>query len=141
MEIMRMHHVGIVMPTTEKAYEIMQLLGLEVDYEGFVDAYHADLIFTKYGKSDSPIEFIIPREGVLKEFNHGNGGIAHIAFEVDDIEAVGRELEESGKGMLEKAPVKGTDDIMVNFLRPKHSNGILLEFIEKVAPINYDYGK
>jgi Lactoylglutathione lyase and related lyases len=135
MKPMRMHHVGIVMPTIEKAHEIIDLLGLEVDYEGFVDAYHADLIFTKYGEHDSPIEFIVPHEGVLTEFNNGKGGIAHIAFEVEDVEAVAKEMEESGKGMLERAAVQGTDDIMVNFLRPKYSNGVLIEFVQTVAPI------
>lgn len=141
MKPMRMHHVGIVMPTIEKAQEIIDLLGLEVDYQGFVDAYHADLIFTKYGEHDSPIEFIVPHEGVLTEFNNGKGGIAHIAFEVEDVEAVAKEMEESGKGMLEKAAVEGTEDIIVNFLRPKYSNGILIEFVQTVAPINYNKGK
>lgn len=141
MKPMRMHHVGIVMPTIEKAKEVMELLGLEVDYSGFVDAYHADLIFTKHGEHDAPIEFIIPREGVLKDFNNGKGGIAHIAFEVDDVEALGKEMEAKGRGMLEKAPVQGTEDIMVNFLRPKYSNGILFEFVETVAPINYNFNK
>lgn len=141
MKPMRMHHVGIVMPTIEKAQEIMDLLGLEVDYSGFVDAYHADLIFTKYGEHDAPIEFIIPKEGVLKDFNGGKGGIAHVAFEVEDVEAIGKEMEESGRGMLEKAPVQGTEDIIVNFLRPKHSNGILFEFVQTVAPINYNFNK
>lgn len=139
MKPMRMHHVGIVMPTIEKAQEVMELLGLEVDYMGFVESYHADLIFTKYGEHDAPIEFIIPREGVLKDFNDGKGGIAHVAFEVEDVEAIGKEMEASGRGMLEKAPVQGTEDIIVNFLRPKHSNGILFEFVQTVAPINYDY--
>lgn len=139
MKPMRMHHVGIVMPTIEKAQELMDLFGLEVDYRGFVEAYHSDLIFTKYGEYESPIEFIIPREGVLKDFNGGKGGIAHVAFEVDDVEAISEEMRAKGKEMLEKVSVPGTEDIMVNFLRPKHSQGILFEFVQTVAPINYDY--
>ncbi len=139
MKPMRMHHVGIVMPTIEQAQEIMNLLGLTVDYSGYVDAYESHLIFTKHGEYDSPIEFIIPTGGVLKDFNGGRGGIAHVAFEVDDVEAVTEEMNLNGKEMLEKVAVTGTDDIKVNFLRPKHSNGVLFEFVETVAPINYDY--
>lgn len=135
MKPMRIHHIGVVLPTMEAAQHIMDLFGMEVDYTGFVDAYHADLVFTKYGDRESPIEFIIPKEGVLKEFNGGKGGIAHIAFEVDDVEAVRAEMEEKGMKMLEKKAVKGTDDIMVNFLRPKYSEGILFEFVQTVAPI------
>lgn len=135
MKPMRIHHIGVVLPTMQAAEHLMDIFGLETDYKGFVDAYKADLIFTKYGDRESPIEFIIPREGVLKDFNGGKGGIAHIAFEVDDVEAVREEMEAKGMKMLEKKSVRGTDDIMVNFLRPKYSEGILFEFVQTVAPI------
>ncbi|WMI82623.1 VOC family protein [Anaerotignum sp. MB30-C6] len=141
MKPMRMHHVGIVIPTIEKAQEIMDLLGLTIDYTGYVEAYEADLIFTKHGEFDSPIEFIIPQGGVLKDFNEGRGGIAHVAFEVEDVEAVAKEMQSKGKKMLESASVPGTEDIKVNFLRPKYSNGILFEFVETVGPINYSFQK
>ena len=134
---MRLHHVGIVLPTMEAAHDFMKTNGLEVDYAGFVDAYHADLIFTKKGEYSSPIEFIVPREGVLKNFNGGRGGIAHIAFEVDDVEAVRQTMEKESDGcMLEKKAVQGTDDIIVNFRRPSTDAGILVEYVQTTAPIN-----
>ena len=137
MKPMRMHHVGVVLPTVEQAERLIELFGLEVDYRGYVKSYHADLIFTKYGpRLESPIEFIIPHEGVLTRFNGGKGGIAHIAFEVEDVEAASRELEAQGLEMLEKEAVEGTSDIIVNFLRPKYSEGILFELVQTVGPID-----
>ncbi|WP_442902033.1 VOC family protein [Faecalispora jeddahensis] len=134
---MRMHHVGIVLPTVEQAEHLIDLLGLEVDYRGYVKSYHADLIFTKYGPMmESPIEFIIPHEGVLTKFNNGKGGIAHIAFEVEDVEAASQELRDQGLEMLEPEAVEGTSDIIVNFLRPRYSEGILIELVQTVAPID-----
>ena len=138
MKPMRMHHVGIVLPELSYAQDLIDMFGLEVDYKGFVNAYHADLIFTKYGEKESPIEFIIPKEGVLTKFNNGKGGIAHIAFEVDDIEACSKELIDRGFEMLEKAPVEGTSDIIVNFLRPRYSQGILVELVQTVGEIKRD---
>jgi methylmalonyl-CoA/ethylmalonyl-CoA epimerase len=136
MQRKRIHHVGVVLPTLEAVKDVMTLFGLEKDYGGYVESYQADLIFTKYGEHESPIEFIIPHEGsVLKDFNGGKGGIAHIAFEVDDIEAVRREFEAKGRHMLEQKAVKGTDDIVVNFMRPRYSDHILFEFVQTVAPI------
>ncbi|MEA4973082.1 MAG: VOC family protein [Candidatus Metalachnospira sp.] len=135
---LRMHHVGIVLPSIEAANEVMDVLGVEVDYTGFVKSYTADLIFTKYGPNESPIEFIIPRGGVLSEFNNGKGGIAHICIEVNDIKAATEELLGKGFQMLEKEPVEGTEDIIVNFLRPKYSKGILIELAETIAPIKRD---
>lgn len=136
MKPMRLHHVGIVLPTLEKAHEFMQNNGLEIDYAGYVDAYQADLIFTKFGEYASPIEMIIPHAGVLTQFNGGRGGIAHIAFEVDDVEAVRQEMEKQRPGcMLEKKAVQGTDDIIVNFRRPSTNEGILVEYVQTIAPI------
>ncbi|AEB76361.1 VOC family protein [Clostridium botulinum] len=135
MKPMRLHHVGIILPTLEAAHRFLETFGLEVDYQGFVDAYHADLIFTKYNENESPLELIIPKEGVLTEFNNGKGGIAHIAFEVEDVESVRKEYESKGMKMLEGKAVPGTSDIIVNFLRPKYGEGILVEFVETVAPI------
>ncbi len=136
MKPMRMHHVGVVVPTIETAKEFMDIFGLETDYSGYVEAYKADLIFTKYTDKDSPIEFIIPsKESVLAKFNDGKGGIHHVAYEVEDVEAVRKEYEAKGMGMLEKEAVVGTDDIIVNFLRPKYSKGILVEFVQTVGPI------
>ena len=140
MRPMRMHHVGVVLPTVEQAERLIELFGLKVDYRGYVKSYHADLIFTQYGPNESPIEFIIPHEGVLTKFNNGKGGIAHIAFEVEDVEAASRELREQGLEMLEPEAVEGTSDIIVNFLRPRYSEGILFELVQTVGPIDYSGG-
>lgn len=39
---MRMHHVGIVLPTIEAAKEVRTSSGAEVDYTGYVKAYTAE---------------------------------------------------------------------------------------------------
>ena len=135
MKPMRLHHVGIVLPSLEQAYSLLENIGLEVDYQGFVKAYDADLIFTKYMDSESPLEFIIPREGVLTKYNGGKGGIHHLAYEVEDVEAVRQEFESKGFSMLESQAVEGTSDIIVNFLRPRYSEGILIEFVQTVGSI------
>ena len=87
MKPMRLHHVGIIMTTMEKAKAFMEQFGLEEDYMEYVDAYHAYCLFTKYSEYESPIELIIPTEGVLTEFRNGKGGLHHIDFEVEDVEA------------------------------------------------------
>lgn len=139
---MRMHHVGIVLPTLKQAYEFVERFGLEVDYEGYVKAYKADLIFLKYGPDSSPVELIIPDEdSVLASYNGGNGGIHHICYEVDDVAAVTAEFEAKGMRMLEKEPIEGTEDIIINFLRPKHSDGILVEFVQTIKPINKEFSR
>ena len=136
--IIRVHHWGIVLPTVEKAEAFIKQFGLVEDYRGYVEAYDANLIFTTRGDGHDAIEFIIPLSGVLTEFNKGKGGIAHVAYLVDDIEATSAELRAQGFEMLETVATKGTDEIIVNFIRPKYTQGILVELIEQIGEINYN---
>ena len=132
MKPMRLHHVGIIMTTMEKAKAFMEQFGLEEDYTEYVDAYHAYCLFTKYSEYESPIELIIPTEGVLTEFRNGKGGLHHIAFEVEDVEAARKEYTEKGLEMLETSAVEGAGGIIVNFLRPRYGFGVLVEFVQQV---------
>lgn len=127
----RIHHIGIVMNDRSRAESFMDIFGFEVDNEEYVDAYHAQCIFTKVQGTEVALEFIIPTEGVLTEYNNGKGGIHHIALEVDDVEAVRQEYEAKGLHMLEESAVQGACGIIVNFLRPRYGAGILVEFIER----------
>lgn len=132
MKPMRLHHVGIIMTSMERAEAFLEQFGLEKDYMEYVENYHADCLFTKYGENESPVELVIPTEGVLTEYNKGKGGIHHIAFEVEDVEAARQEFEDKGLEMLEKEAVEGAGGIIVNFLRPRFGFGVLVEFVQQV---------
>lgn len=132
MKIMRLHHVGIILKDMETAEAFLKQFGLEEDYCEYVEAYHAYCLFTKFGEDESPVELVIPTEGVLTEYRGGKGGLHHIAFEVDDVEAAKKEYEEKGLMMLEDVPVVGAGGIAVNFLRPRFGFGVLVEFVQQV---------
>ena len=125
----RLHHVGIILPKEEYVREIMDMYGLESDNEGMTP-YDTKFIFTKMNPqaSESPIEFLIPYSGVLAEYNGGKGGIAHICFEVDDIDAACEEFREKGYALLEETckMVEGTN-MKINFVKPRSNHGILIE--------------
>lgn len=132
MDRIRMHHVGIIVPTRERVNEFLEIFQFEVDREEYVEAYHAQCIFTKRNASETALEFIIPDSGVLTEYNNGRGGLHHIALEVEDVETVRQEYEAKGRKMLEERAAQGACGIIVNFLRPKFGAGILVEFIQRV---------
>lgn len=132
MKPMRLHHVGIIMTTMEKAEAFLEQFGLEKDYMEYVEAYHAHCLFTKFNEKESPVELIIPTEGVLTEYNKGKGGLHHIAFEVEDVEAAKEEFTGKGMEMLEDTAVEGAGGIIVNFLRPRYGLGVLVEFVQQV---------
>ena len=128
----RLHHIGIILPSEEVVKDFMDMYGLEEDYSGYVAPYHAKYIFTKMNPdySDSPIEFLIPDSGVLAEYNGGKGGIHHICYEVDDVDAACAEFREKGYKLLEETCPDVNGIMKINFVRPKYSHGSLVEFME-----------
>ena len=90
MEHMKLHHVGIVMNSQERADRFMKKFGLETDYMEYVESYKSNCLFTKHKEDETPIELVIPLEGGLATYNNGKGGMHHIAFEVEDVEEVKR---------------------------------------------------
>ena len=126
-----LHHVGIVQPTEADAAAMMALLGLEEDYRGFVPQWRALCIFTKPNGA-SPIEFVIPDGGPLADFNHGLGGLHHVALRVADLDAVARRLEAEDMRLLEREHVKGAGNFLCNFLSPVFTRGITIEFVQLI---------
>jgi lactoylglutathione lyase/methylmalonyl-CoA/ethylmalonyl-CoA epimerase len=127
----KVHHVGIIMPTLERAGEFIELFGLEEEYRGYVDSYQAWCIFLE-PNGGSKIELIVPTGGKLAEYNGGKGGLHHIAFDVADVEAARLEFAEQGIRLLEDKAVPGAGNIIVNFMRPRDGKGILTEYVETV---------
>ena len=82
MKPMRLHHVGIIMTTMEKAEAFLEKFGLEKDYMEYVAAYHAYCLFTKYTEKESPVELIIPTEGVLTEFNSRGQSVVMVTHDI-----------------------------------------------------------
>jgi methylmalonyl-CoA/ethylmalonyl-CoA epimerase len=66
--------------------------------------------------------------GVIPKYIEKKGeGIHHIAFEVQDIYAEMKRLQEEGFVLLDDRPKEGADNKLVCFLHPKGTNGVLIE--------------
>jgi methylmalonyl-CoA/ethylmalonyl-CoA epimerase len=126
-----LHHVGIVCPDEGDARELMAMLGLTEDYRGYVPQWHALCIFTR-PMSGSPIEFVIPDDGPLMNFNRGAGGLHHIALQVPDLDRLAQKLEAEGMKLLEREHVKGAGPFLCNFLSPAYTRGIIIEFVQLI---------
>ena len=127
-----LHHVGIVLPSEERASSLMALLGLPESHRGYVDAYDATCIFTR-GNGGSAVEFVVPSGGKLAEFNRGAGGLHHVALAVESIAAVAARLAGRGIALLEDEPVQGAGNFLCNFLSPAYTRGIIVEFVQEIA--------
>ena len=59
------------------------------------------------------------------------GGVHHIAFNVDDVQAALTECEENGIQLIDKTPRKGAENLNIGFLHPKSTHGVLTELCEQ----------
>ena len=124
------HHTGIVAPSEEQVSILMDVMGLEEDYRGYVPQWSALCIFTRAAPGSSPIEFVVADAGPLLDFNSGVGGIHHVALAVESLDEVARELAARDMELLEREHVKGAGPFLCNFLSPIYTRGVQLEFVK-----------
>lgn len=129
----RVHHVGVVVASEAQALTQMARLGLKEDYRGRVEAWDVLCIFAQ-ANGGSPIEFVVPgKEGPLRSFNNGLGGLHHLALTVPDLAEAMRRFEVLGMKFVAEQPVKGAGPFLCNFLPPIYTRGFAIELIQELG--------
>jgi methylmalonyl-CoA/ethylmalonyl-CoA epimerase len=127
-------HIGIAVKSLKDSNALFeQLLNTssykeeEVAAQGvitsFFQAGQAKIELLEAMHPDSPIHKFIERKGE---------GIHHIAFEVPDIRAEMKRLQEAGFQLLNEDPAIGADNKWVCFIHPKSANGVLVEICQTI---------
>ena len=83
------------------------------------------------------IELIHPLDGagpVKKFLETRGGGLHHLCFESDDIEADMERLVAKGYRFLSDKPQPGAHGTRVAFIHPKSTDGVLIELAEHPNP-------
>ena len=130
--IRRLDHIAIAVP----------------DIEAAIARFADDLGLTLAGREDVPsqstttsflpidgtqIELIHPMNGegpVQTHLDKRGGGLHHLCFETDDIDADMSRLQEKGYRFLSEAPQPGAHGTRVAFIHPKSAGGVLIELAE-----------
>ena len=127
----RLNHVAIVVPNIEKAAAIYrETLGATVSSPQALPAHGVTVVFVTL--PNTKIELLEPLgEGSpVRGFLERNpaGGMHHICYEVDDIQAARDRLKSEGARVLgDGEPKLGAHDKPVLFLHPKDFCGTLIE--------------
>ena len=131
----KIEHIGIAVNSLEKSIPLFeQLLGTLCYKTESVTSENVNTAFFKTG--DSKIELIEgSAEGsVIQQFIEKKGeGIHHIAFSTENIEAEIKRLKSLGFEFIQDIPKKGADKKLVCFLRPKSTNGVLIELCQEIV--------
>ena len=127
--ITALDHIAIAVPDLDKAIKrFMEDFGL--DFNGTEDVIDAKTSTAFFPLPPTSIELVHPLNGagpVAKFLEKKGGGLHHLCFRSDDIEADVTRLREKGYQFLSEAPSDGAHNSKVIFIHPKSCDGVLIE--------------
>ena len=133
--IRRLDHIAIAVPDMEAAIaRFVDDLGIELAGREDVPSESTSTAFLPI--DGTKIELIHPIAGegpVAAYLEKRGGGLHHLCFETDDIEADMARLKEKGYRFLSEAPKPGAHGTRVAFIHPKSCGGVLIELAEHPA--------
>jgi len=128
-------HIGIAVKDLTVSIPLFaQLLNTPCYKTETVETEKVNTAFFKQGTTKIELLESMDAEGVIAKFIAAKGeGVHHIAFEVADIGAEIKRLDEAGFKILNPVAKKGADNKLVCFLHPKTTNGVLVELCQTIV--------
>ena len=132
-KILGIEHVAIAVSSLKEPSRVFgDILGIDnTSTEEIIDQkVVTDIFDTGRGKvelleatsDDSPVSNFLEKRG---------NGVHHIAFLVDDLEIALKDLAESGIDLIDRSPRIGAEGMLIAFLHPKSTGGVLVELCQK----------
>lgn len=134
MQLDRFDHVGIAVSPdalAEARSVLEDVLGAGDPREEVVEEQGVRTLIYQVG--DGKVELLVPldEEGPVARFiERQGGGLHHVAFEVEDLEASIREVANAGVDVIDEEPRGGVEGSLIAFLHPKSTFGSLIELVE-----------
>jgi methylmalonyl-CoA/ethylmalonyl-CoA epimerase len=128
----KIYHLGYAVENLDTA------AGFYREYFGAVtgepeEVEEQGVIATMFDVGESKIELVQPTrpDSPVGTFIAERGeGFHHVAFQVEDLEAILKELKEHGIELIDDVPRVGVGGTRVAFLHPKGILGVLTELVE-----------
>lgn len=132
--MLRVEHIGIAVNKLSVSIPLFEkLLNTPCYKQEEVDSEQVQTAFFRQGETKIELlEATGPDSAIAKFLDKKGEGMHHIAFEVTDIYAEMKRLQEEGFVLLQEMPKKGADNKLICFLHPKHSNGVLIEICQDI---------
>lgn len=127
-------HIGIAVKSLADSVPLFEkLLNTRCYKTETVESEQVNTAFFQTGQAKIELLESASPDGVIARFVDKKGeGIHHIAFEVADIRAEMKRLQDEGFVLLNPEPKKGADNKLVCFLHPKGTNGVLIEICQGI---------
>ncbi len=128
----KVHHIAVLVSDLEAALApFRDLLGLPLSRLETVGEQNARVAFLPIG--DTRIELVEPLDkgGALGRFlERTGGGLHHVCFEVEDLEAALATLKARGARLIDEQPRPGGHGMRVAFVHPSSTARVLVELAE-----------
>ncbi len=130
----KVEHIGIAVQSLAEAIPLYEkLLNTPCYKTELVENERVNTAFFKTGENKIELLESTDPDGVIAKFIAKKGqGLHHIAFEVDDIVAEMRRLQQAGFTLLQEEPKKGADNKLICFLHPQSTQGVLIEICQEI---------
>ncbi len=131
MKTLKIDHIGVAVKSAEEASKMFStVLKLETEEELLEDR-KLKIVMVKIGESRVELVEDLNPDGTVSKFIEKRGeGLHHMAFEVDDVNKAVEEMKKNGYRVLSE-PKLGAGGMLVAFVHPKDTHGILLELVER----------
>ncbi len=132
--LQKIDHLGIAVKSLDETVPYYEkVLGLKCESREEVPSQKVRVAFFSVGEVH--LELLEPTspESPIAKFLEKNpaGGIHHIAFRTDNIEGQLKQAADNGVKLLHEKPFEGAHEMLVAFLHPKSTFGVLTEFCAK----------
>lgn len=130
---MRLEHIGIAVRSLSESVPIFEkIFGVKASQVEHVPEQKVNV--QKIKLSNCELEFLEgtePESPVSKHIEKRGEGIQHCSFEVTDIRKKLDELKEKGIKLINEEPKTGANDMLIAFLHPKSTTGVLMELAQR----------
>jgi methylmalonyl-CoA/ethylmalonyl-CoA epimerase len=129
---MKLEHLGIAVKSLEQSVPIFEkIFGVKASPVQEVTEQKVKVQKIKLENCDIEIlEGTDPESPISKHIEKRGEGIQHCSFEVHDIEKSLAELKDGGVKLINETPRIGADNMLIAFLHPKSTAGILMELAQ-----------
>lgn len=126
------NHIGIAVKDLEQSAELFaRIFKADAMHRETVAEQKVSVASFKVG--EVLIELTAPTDDsspIAKFIEKKGEGIHHIAFESDDVNSELDGLKSAGINLINQNAVPGAHDMLIAFLHPKSTNGVLMEICQ-----------
>ena len=132
---MRLDHIGIAVEDLDAARKLYgELLGFELGEIEELPDRQLKICFVKVGEANVELLWPTAPESAVGKFIAKKGpGIHHLCYRVDDVQAKLDELKAAGVKLIDEQARPGAHDMLVAFIHPKSTGGVLTELAQPKA--------